>query len=198
MEPPPTGVKWLRNRPKGAAVRTERTEKEADMARMDLKLRREAPGMSVFWMILIVGIGVFVLVAIVLMSANGTAQVEHEDQEIVAGEGDEPPGTASFGDDEVAEEGPQEPGELPGEAGELDESVPPTGQADDSRDAGTVGAVDADPGEATIGADAEIVDEEADAEEPEPPEDDTGELTPSGPESRDDEVILEDGEEIVE
>ena len=166
------------------------------MARMDLKLRRDAPGMSVFWMILIVGAGVFVLLAIVLLSANGTAQVEHEDPEIVAGEGDEPPGAASFGGDEVADEAPQEPGELPGEAGELDEGVPPTGQADDSQDAGTVGAVDADPGEAD--ADVEIIEEEVDAEEPEPPEDDTGELTPAGPESRDDEVILEDEEEVVE
>lgn len=170
------------------------------MARMDLKTRRDAPGMSVFWMILIVGAGVSLLLAIVLISANGTEQLADDHQVIVAGEDDDLPGTASFGDDEVADEAPQEPGDLPGEAGELDEDVQAADEAGDTQEGGgTTGAVEVEPAPVD---DAQIVEEEADVQESEPAEegtfdedspagDDIEEITPSGPEGRDDEVIIE-------
>jgi hypothetical protein len=144
-------------------VRSERI-KEATMARMDLRLRRDAPGMSVFWMILILGAAVFLLLAIVLMTWGGAEQVEEEGHVITAGEGDEVPGTSSFTEGEVSEaEAPPEDAaeELGEESGELDEAVPGTGEADDSEAAGTAGAVDADPAEDASPADAGAEETEA-------------------------------------
>ncbi|MGR3542200.1 MAG: hypothetical protein ACU0BS_12350 [Hasllibacter sp.] len=43
------------------------------MAGMDLKMNRSDRGMSVFWMILIMGAGVFVLLAIVLLASERSA-----------------------------------------------------------------------------------------------------------------------------
>ncbi len=181
------------------------------MARMDLKLQRDAPGMSVFWMILILAAVTFLLLAIILLRSGGeTEPVEAAgEQEIIAGEGDEVPGTTSFAEGEVAEE-PQEPGDLQGEAGEVDEEVPPTGEADDSEEAGTVGAVDVDaaetePDAAESGSEPSSADTTTDnAEESgsieeeiddeivtDPDTDGSFDPTQSGPDGRDDEVITE-------
>ncbi len=171
------------------------------MARMDLRLRRDAPGMSVFWMILILAAAVFLILAIILLRSN--VEVEAPEQEIVAGEGDEVPGTTSFAEGEVAEE-PQGAGDLPGEAGEINEEVPPSGEADDSAEAGTVGAVDVDAadGEAPAPADGAMaeepsgdalsIEEEIDDEVvTDPDTDGSFDPTQSGPDGRDDEVITE-------
>ena len=131
------------------------------MARMNLRARRDAPGMSVFWMILAVGAGVFVLVGLVIFTAGNDMRVEPEEPEIIAGEGDEPPGTSSFTEGEVAE-----PASSPGEVGELDESVPETGQADDSVEAGTAGPVDADPAEPAPDSPLPPGEDEVEADEP--------------------------------
>jgi hypothetical protein len=60
------------------------------MAAMDFSLRRDDRGMSVFWMILIMGAGVFALLALVLVLTNsGGEAVEYGDEaEIIVNEGD--------------------------------------------------------------------------------------------------------------
>ena len=116
------------------------------MARMNLRTRRDAPGVSVFWMILAVGAGVFVLVGLVLFTVDSETRIESAEPDIIAGEGDEPPGTTSFSEGEVAES--PSPPDIPGEADEVDESVPETGEADDSAEARTAIPIDADPAEA--------------------------------------------------
>ena len=117
------------------------------MARMNLRLRRDAPGVSVFWMILVVAAAVFLLVGVYIYATGTGPQIEPDEPEIVAGEGTEVPGTSSFSEGETAEQ--PSPPALPGEPGEVDETVPETGEADDTVEAGTVGEVDADPAEAT-------------------------------------------------
>lgn len=113
------------------------------MARMTLRPRRDAPGVSVFWMILAAGAGVFVLVAIFVYASQSGTQVEPAEPEIIAGEGDEPPGTSSFSEGEVAEE--PAPPDVPGEADEGDESAPANGQADGGTEAGAAAPGDVDP-----------------------------------------------------
>lgn len=60
------------------------------MAAMDFSLRRDDRGMSVFWMILMMGAGVFALLALVLVltSAEGEQTVEDAEPEIVVNEGE--------------------------------------------------------------------------------------------------------------
>lgn len=134
------------------------------MAGTGERVQRSGRGMSVFWMILILGAVVFLLMAIVLLRSGGEDISEAEaeaDQEIVAGEADEVPGTANFEGGEVADEAPQEPGDLAGEAGEINEEAPLDGQSDDTEEAGTVGAVDADPAEdVSVGEDGEAAEGE--------------------------------------
>ena len=60
------------------------------MAAMDFSFRRNDRGMSVFWMILIMGAGVFALLALVLVMTNsGGEAVEYGDEaEIIVNEGE--------------------------------------------------------------------------------------------------------------
>lgn len=60
------------------------------MAAMDFSLRRDDRGMSVFWMILIMGAGVFGLLALVMVLTNsGGEEVEYGDGvEIMVNEGE--------------------------------------------------------------------------------------------------------------
>ena len=171
------------------------------MAGMDFSLRRHNRGMSVFWMILIVGAAVFLLLALILITS------EREDQlldEVLAASDAEPtaivaespdnPGTTSFSRGETADVAPTEEVELPlgppnpdaepveggvstmagdeiqPQEGDIEEEIPPAAEQDETEDV----VVDPD-----------------DLQEPVVP-------TPSGPEARDDEVILEDEPAAVE
>lgn len=100
------------------------------MARMNLRLRRDAPGVSVFWMILGVGAVVLLVVGLYVYASGRDTQVEPEGSAVITEEGDEAPGTTGFSEGEVAE--PETPPAMPEEA---DGSVPQTDAADDPGEA---------------------------------------------------------------
>jgi hypothetical protein len=175
---------------------------------MDLKMRRNDRGMSVFWMILICGAAVFLLLAVLLVASGGE---EHAGDEaagenpplITAGDSDPMPGSASFDDGQAADIAPIEEGELP-QGGPIDPEVTatpageeqPPAAADEEVEVGGEGiAVEIDPeaaeGEGNVVVDEAVTRDPPRATEPEPSRP-AFETTPSGPEGRDDETILQD------
>lgn len=177
------------------------------MAGMDLKLRRNDRGVSVFWMILISGAAVFVLLAIVLVVSSADSIDEQEmalDSEaptVTAGDSDPMPGSASFDDGQAADEAPVAPEDIePPEVDIIDPEVEAAPASEDETliedsdgldealTEGDEGDIVVDPqGEGVVdpvqGADYEHENIQGIAPFTE---------TPSGPEGRDDEVILED------
>ena len=144
------------------------------MAGMDLTGRRANRGISVFWMILVMGVGVFALVAILLVGADQAVEPVPSDEgaEIVATEGE----TQVLGsgnseaaaddndptmlDEDVTVSGPQEEGDLSVEDVEAD--VEPAGEAAAEADAGADGAATEEPAaEAAVEADAAEAEGEA-------------------------------------
>ena len=189
------------------------------MAGMDLSGRRADRGVSVFWMILAMGVGVFALLAILVVTSEqavepvphdeGAEIVVNEGETQVLGTGNSPAASnendATFTGDTVTVGGPQPEGELSVEDVEVDVSPgdPVGGEVVDPEQAGT----DADAGmEEAVdegGAEAVAVEEEAVEGEADVPGE--GEIvvdpdgttapvvpTPSGPEGRDDETIAEE------
>ena len=166
------------------------------MAGMDLKLRRHDRGMSVFWMILITGAAVFVLIAILLTVGN-TEHVEAESDSVVTLAEEPLPGSASFDQGETADIAPTEEGELPldglpdsseVEPAPQDAAVEPEGP----REALDEALTEDEPGEIVVDPGQERVFNPQ--EEPVDPQNEMEPFveTPSGPEGRDDEVILEE------
>lgn len=109
------------------------------MAAMDFSLKRDDRGMSVFWMILIMGAGVFAIMALVLLGgdADGPGEyaedlVEESGAQVVVTEGGEivtgsqtsqalaQENDNTFLDDDVTVSGPQPEGSLSVEAVDVD------------------------------------------------------------------------------
>ena len=176
------------------------------MAGMDLSGRRSNRGVSVFWMILAMGAGVFALLAILLVGTQQAVEplAHDESAEIIVNEGETTVNGVgntsaasnevddSFTGDTVTVDGPTEEGDLTTENVEVDvEPGDPVG--------GTV----VDPAEAGTDADADVEGGEALAtEDGEPVAPGAGDIvvdpdgttapvvpTPVGPEGRDDESI---------
>ncbi len=173
------------------------------MAGMDLKMRRNDRGMSVFWMILVCGVAVVVLLAVMLAVAGGGAdQAEEGDAPLVIVGEEEEPGSASFDQGETAVDGPTQAGELDG-GGPIEPAVEPTPEgeaqitAEPEVEAGGAGGaeVELDPAIADDPGDV-VVDEAVTRDPPRATEPDPNRpavvTTPSGPEGRDDETILGD------
>ena len=187
------------------------------MAGMDLSGRRADRGISVFWMILAMGAGVFALVAILVVGTEQAVEpLPYDDSaEVIATEGE----TQVLGrgnseaaanendptllDDDVTVSGPLEEGELSVEGVEADvEAGDPVGGAIvDPEESGT--DVDAGMEEATDqdAVESDLVDEggaeieaPGDGEVVVDPDGTTAPVvpTPSGPEGRDDETIADD------
>lgn len=129
------------------------------MAGMDLSGRRANRGISVFWMILAMGVGVFALVAILLVGTDRAVEEVPQDEgaEVIANEGEtnvvgsgNSSAAANDNDptmlqDDVTVSGPQEEGDLSVEGVEADvEPGDPVGgeTVDPAEDGGT----DADAG----------------------------------------------------
>ena len=182
------------------------------MAGMDLSGRRADRGISVFWMILAMGAGVFALLAILLVSTEQAVEpVPHDESaEIIVNEGEtqvlgvgnSPAASnendATFTGDTVTVDGPTDEGDLSVEGVEADvEPAEPVGgeivdpaeagatDADEGMEQGEGAVVDADAGEPEAPGDGEIVVDPDGTTAPVVP-------TPSGPEGRDDETIADE------
>jgi hypothetical protein len=180
------------------------------MSGMDLSGRRANRGISVFWMILAMGVGVFALVAILLVGTNQAVEEVPGDQEaeVIATEGE----TVVVGsgnteaaandndptmlDDDVTVSGPQEEGDLSVEG--VDANVQPAepqgGEIVDTEanaDEGVPAASEEQPAEGAAPAEAEAeateeaapaeaVTQEAPADEAEAPGDGEVVVDPDG------------------
>lgn len=173
------------------------------MAGMDLSGRRADRGVSVFWMILAMGAGVFALIAILLVGSDavtlteGAEEAEHagggevivnDGETVVVGQGNSPAAsdeaaTTFSGDETIVVDGPTEEGELSVE--EVEVPVEPAPEAG----AGEAAATEED---ALMGEDAEPVAPGA-GEIVVDPDGTTAPVvpTPVGPEGRDDETVVE-------
>lgn len=184
------------------------------MAGMDLTGRRTNRGISVFWMILAMGVGVFALVAILLVGTErAVEELPYDDSaEVIATEGEtqvlgtgNSPAASNDNDptmlqDDVTVSGPQEEGDLTVEGVEADvQPGDPVGgeTVDPAEDGGT----DADAGfEEAVNEEGALAEEGADVEAPGDgeivvdPDGTTAPVvpTPSGPEGRDDETIADE------
>ena len=182
------------------------------MAGMDLTGRRNNRGISVFWMILAMGAGVFALVAILLVGTERAVEPlpQNEGAEVIATEGETQVvgsgNTEAAADDndptmlqdDVTVSGPQEEGDLSVEDVEVDvepgdpvggEVVDPESAGGTDADAGIEDAVNEEPAgaaeeEAAAPGEGEIVVDPDGTTAPVEP-------TPSGPEGRDDETIAD-------
>ncbi len=150
------------------------------MAGMDLKMRRNDRGMSLFWMILVCGVAVLVLIA-VLIAASEVDHVEEAGAVHIeaAGSEEDAQATANVGEGQVAQDGPAETGE----ANAVDVEITPTPEGAEQPVASEVDeqAVVPEAGEEPVGNESN----EAGGGDPTA-------LTPAGPEGRDDETILDD------
>ena len=163
------------------------------MAGMDLRLRRADRGVSVFWMILVLGVAVFLLLAIVLIvgereidTVGGEGPTAHVAEPAATVAEDEPvPGTSSFGEGSTADVAPVEEGELPGER--LEPDVEPAPEAGEEVGEGPIEEEIPEVAEET--EDEDVVIDPNDTQQAVVP-------TPSGPEARDDETILEDEDSL--
>ena len=185
------------------------------MAGMDLSLRRANRGISVFWLILAMGAGVFALLAILLISTeNATEELPPDSSpEVIVSDGDATfngvgnteaaanPNDATFqGDAEVAipGSGPTAEGDLSTESVEVE--VEPAGvvsedaavgdaplavDAEAGADAIDDGALDEAPGERVTEDENEIVVDPDGTTAPVVP-------TDSGPEGSDDSALTQD------
>ena len=178
------------------------------MAGMDLTGRRSNRGISVFWMILAMGAGIFALLAIVLVGTDRAVVPLPQDAspEITVNEGETTvSGTgnteasandndASFTGDTQTVGGPQPEGDTANE--DLNVEVAPgdpvAGEVVDPADRGTDADLDGGAGEAGVVAEegAEVPGE---GEVVVDPDGTTAPVvpTPSGPEGRDDETIAD-------
>ena len=179
------------------------------MAGMDLSFRRANRGVSVFWMILAMGAGVFGLLAILLIATeNAVEPLPYDDSaEIIVNEGDTQVNAtgnteaaandndATFTGDTQTVSGPEPEGDTPNE--DVNVEVAP---------GDPVGGTVVDPAEAGTDADAEVEQGggPADEVEGEPVAPGEGDVvidpdgtnapvvpTPVGPEGRDDETIAD-------
>lgn len=178
------------------------------MAGMDLTARRANRGISVFWMILGMGAGVFALLAILLVGTEEAVEPLPYDEgaEIVVNEGETMvngvagsqaqtnENDATFLGDTVTVDGPLPEGDLSTQDVEVDVSAgePVGGAVVDPEEAGT----DADAGVEDIVNDEGALarDEPAQADIVVDPDGTTAPVvpTPSGPEGRDGETIADD------
>ena len=173
------------------------------MAGMDLSLRRSDRGISVFWMILALGAGVFAILAILLVTtADDTAEGEYDSSpEIIVNEGDTTynaignTGAAanevdpSFTGGTVTVGGPTEEGDNPTEAVEVEVTPgdPVAGTVVEPSERGT--DADMDGGDAAAQADAGgqediVVDPDGTTSPVDP--------TPSGPAGSDGNALTQD------
>ena len=178
------------------------------MAGMDLSLRRADRGISVFWLILAMGAGVFALLAILLLAGEAREEGTYSEEPVITVQEGETnvsgnPTTAvqaagdADGDDAaamtnglVADEAPTEEGDLSVEDVEV-EVEPATPAAELEPEAGATviddGAIDEEPGERAgeaIGDNELVVD----------PDGTTAPVVPtdSGPEGPDDDPLTQD------
>ena len=184
------------------------------MAAMDFSLRRDDRGISVFWMILMMGAGVFALLALVLvMTGSGGEEVEYGDEaEILVNEGETTvhgvgnsqaasnENDETFLGDEQTVGGPTPEGDLTVEDVEA-EVAPAEGLAEDAPVAAEGGAEGAATEAGTAPADGEEGIEAGgggpDADQEDVVVDPDGTTapvvpTPSGPEGDDDEALTVD------
>ncbi len=163
------------------------------MAAMDFSLRRDDRGISVFWMILAMGAGVFALLAVVLVLGNaGGEEVEYGDEAVVTvNEGEtNVTGVGNSGananevdptvlDDAVTLDGPVPEGDLSVEDVEVPVTpgAPVDGVATEEGVEGTGGGVNADQEDVVVDPDGTTA--------PVVP-------TPSGPEGSDDSALTQD------
>ena len=187
------------------------------MAAMDFSFRRTDRGTSVFWHILLMGGGVFCLLALVLFLADaGGEEVPHDEsaeiivnegEEVVVGAGNSQAASnetdATVMSDEVTTGGPQPEGDVPAEDVEV-EVAPGTPEGGETVAAEDETPVDANGVPQTGSQDAASIDEgiegqgggvEADQEEVVVDPDGTTAPTvptPSGPEGSDDSALTQD------
>lgn len=179
------------------------------MGGMDFSGRRANRGISVFWMILAMGAGVFGLLAILLVGTNQAVEpVEYDEgAEIVVNEGETSVNGIgnteassndvddSFTGDTVTVDGPTEEGDLSTETVDVDVEPgdPVGGTVVDPAEAGTNADADAEQGESLATEDGEPVAPGA-GEVVVDPDGTTAPVvpTPVGPEGRDDESIADE------
>ena len=173
------------------------------MAAMDFSFRRADRGVSVFWHILLMGGGVFALLALVLFLVDaGGEEVPHDESaEIIYNEGEEvvvgvgnSQAAANENDstllsDEVTVGGPLPEGDVPAENVEV-EVEPAEVPLDDNLEAVTEDAANIDEGIEGQGGGVELDQEEVVVD----PDGTTAPTvpTPSGPEGSDDSALTQD------